>query len=69
MDKNINLETGPAIADKHVDFKNQADSRTEIPKSSSESIKVFPDKFEKNRLGLSGLTLDSSQQKFLLNLT
>ena len=35
MDIDINSEPGPGRADKNVDSKNQADSATEIPKSSS----------------------------------
>ena len=65
----INSEPGSGGAENHVGSKNQADSATEISKSNSESIKVFPDKFEKVALGLLGLTLDSSQQNFLLNHT
>ena len=66
MDIDINSEPG-YTADKHVDSKNQADSPIEISKSSCDSMKVVPDKFEKIALFLSGLTLESSQQKFLLN--
>jgi len=46
MDIDINLETGPGGTDQNVESKNQADSATEIPKTSSESIKVVQDKFE-----------------------
>ena len=48
----INSEPGPGRADKNVDSKNQADSATEIPKSNSESMKMFQDKLENNSTGL-----------------
>jgi len=37
MDMDINLEPGPGRADKNVESKNQADSATEIPKTSVNS--------------------------------
>ena len=40
MDVDINLEPGPGGSDKDVESKNQADSATEIPKTSRESMKV-----------------------------
>ena len=54
MKKNIDINSKPGIgiADKHVDSKNQPDSATEIFKSSSESIKVIPDKLKKSSTGL-----------------
>jgi len=49
MDIDINLEPGPSGLDKDVKSKNQADSAKEIPKTSSESMKVVQDKFENTR--------------------
>jgi len=50
MDIDINLE--PGGSDKNVESKNQADSATEIPKTSSESMKAVQDKFENTSAGL-----------------
>jgi len=44
-DVDSKLERGPGGADKNVESKNEADSATEIPKTSSEPIKVVQDKF------------------------
>jgi len=52
MDIDIDLEPGPGGSDKNVVSKNQADSATEIPKTSSESMKVVQDKFENTSAGL-----------------
>ena len=52
MDIDINLESGPGRSDKDVESKNQAASATEIPKTSSESMKVVQDKFENTSPGL-----------------
>ena len=48
MDIDINSKPGPDEADEHVDSKKQADSATEIPMISSESMKVAQDKCQKN---------------------
>jgi len=40
MDTDIDLEPGPCGSDKNVESKKQADSATEIPKTSSKSMKV-----------------------------
>jgi len=66
MDVDINLEPGPGGSDKDVESKNQADSATEIPKTSRESMKVVKINF---RILALDLTLDSSQQNFLINQT
>ena len=63
-DIDINLEPGPGGADNHVGSKNQADSATEISKSSSESMKVVPDKVEKNSTGLVGLDIEFLTEEF-----
>ena len=52
MDIDINLEPGPGGSDKNGESKNQADSATEIPKTSGESMKVVQDKFESTSTGL-----------------
>jgi len=52
MDTDIDLEPGPCGSDKNVESKNQADSATEIPKTSGESMKVVQDKFENTSVGL-----------------
>ena len=52
MDIDINLEPGAGGSDKYVGSKNKADSATEIPKTSSESMKVVQDKFENTSAGL-----------------
>ena len=43
MGIDVNSEPGPGGADKDVESKIQADSATEIPKTSSESMKVVQD--------------------------
>jgi len=59
MDIDIDLQPGPgAGADMNVESKNQADSAPEIPKTSSESMKVVQDKFENIS---AGLDIDCSQ--------
>ena len=57
MDIDITAEPGPGIADKSVDSKNQTDSDTEIPRSSSESMQVVQDKFDMISTGLVGLDI------------
>ena len=47
MDKDINSELGPGRADKSIHSKNQADSATIIPESSSQSMEVALDKVKK----------------------
>ena len=66
MDTDNNSEPGPGTDDRYVHFKNQAGHATEIPKSSSESMKVVPVNLKKIALmGLSALTLDSSRHREL----
>ena len=48
MDIDINSEPGPGPDDRYVHSKNQAGRATEIPKSSSESMKVVPVNLKKN---------------------
>ena len=69
MNIDINLKPGIGTADKHVDSKNQPDSATEIFKSSSESIKIIPDKFLKNSTGLVRLDIRFITAEILLNQT
>ena len=57
MDIDINSELGPDRADRSVDYKSQADSVTEVPKSSSEKMKAVPDKCHKNSIGLVGFDI------------
>jgi len=40
MNSDVNVEQRPGGSDKNVESKNQADSATEIPKTSCESMKV-----------------------------
>ena len=54
---NIDINSGPGGADNHVGSKNHADNATKISKLSSKSMKVVPDKFEKNSTGLVGLDI------------
>ena len=56
MDIDNNSEPGPGTDDRYVHSKNQASRATEIPKSSSESMKVVPVNLKKNSTdGLVGL--------------
>jgi len=52
MDIDNNLEPGLDGVDKHVESKNQADSATQIPKTSIESMKIVQVKFENTSAGL-----------------
>jgi len=52
MDIDINLEPEPGESDKDVESKNLTASATEIPKTSSESMKVVQDKFENTSAGI-----------------
>jgi len=52
MDIDINLEPGPDGTDQNLDSQNQADSATEIPKTSSESMKVVQNTIENTSAGL-----------------
>ena len=49
-----NFEPGSGAAHKSVDSKNLADSAAETPKTSSESMKVVKDNFQKISTGLVG---------------
>ena len=48
MDIDNSSEPGPGTDDRYVHFKSQAGRATEIPKSSSESMKVVPVNLKKN---------------------
>ena len=52
VDIDISLEPEPGGSDKDVESKNPTDSATDIPKTSSESMKVVQDKFENASAGL-----------------
>jgi len=69
MDIDIDLEPGPGGSDKNVVSKNQADSETQIPKTSSESMKVVLDNFENTsaRLDIGYLAAEFPSQSDIKN--